>query len=953
MTYIYNFADVQAGDLAMAGGKGVGLGNLVRAGLPVPPGFVLTTEAYESFVEANGIQARIEELATLPPEAAPQDYDEASAAIRQLFKGGTMPAAIAYELAAAYERLRDGGGGGGAHDDDGDGGGAQDDDGGGGPAVGRAGEVPVAVRSSATAEDLASASFAGQQETHLNVRGAEALDAAVVDCWASLWTARAMAYRDREGIAPGGVRLAVVVQRMVKADAAGVMFTANPANGRRDQTVISAAWGLGESVVSGTVTTDDLVVEAATGRVLSRRTAEKEVMTVYAEDAADGASDGGAGERAEGAGGAGGTVEQPVPAALRNRAVLDDDAAVTLARYGSRIADYFGSPQDIEWARAGGDFFMLQSRPITALPEPVGDTPDTWPLPYPKGMYFRASIVEQLPDPLSPLFADLIDGSVTRSLKALLNEAVGSEVVREGEVGLPTVNGYAYYYYRSAAMWRVMGKIGPAMLALARGKAHMGVAGWREFSHPRYKQVLKDWSAKPLGELPGEELLEGVRTLLDAGTVYYTAVESVIPIAAASELSFRAFYDKLVRRAGDPPAETFLLGYDSEPIRAEKSLYDLAAWAREVEGLAPAILNQPTAALGESQGTWLPPAGMDAALWQQWRPRFQAHLDRFGHAVYNLDFASPLPADDPSALLDTVKFYLRGQGNNPYERQRLSAARREDQTERILARLGRTRLGRSRRAPFIGLLRWAQKSAPVREDALADVGLAWPLIRRMLLELGQRLVYSGVIDRPADVFWLRQSELQSAVEFGLAAPQLPGSTEPAERVAAPAAVAITGAARPVRAGVVEERKMLWRGQAKAAPPQLLPETRWMKGAFESMMPARSQDQQGDVITGVGASAGRVSAPARVLGGPQDFGRMSPGEVLVARITTPAWTSLFAMASGVVTDVGGPLSHSSIVAREYGIPAVLGTGVATQRLTSGQQITVDGDAGTVTVEPPPA
>ncbi|MGO4857626.1 PEP/pyruvate-binding domain-containing protein [Arthrobacter sp. 2MCAF14] len=934
MTYIYNFADVQAADVAVAGGKGVGLGNLVRAGLPVPPGFVLTTAAYEAFVDANGIQARIQELATLPSEAAPQDYEDASAAIRDLFTGGTMPAAIAYELAAAYERLRDDGDGGGGRDGGSRGGDGRDDG------------APVAVRSSATAEDLTSASFAGQQETYLNVRGAEALDAAVVDCWSSLWTARAMAYRNREGIAPGDVRLAVVVQRMVEAEAAGVMFTANPANGRRDQIVISAAWGLGESVVSGTVTTDDLVVEAGTGRVLSRRTADKEVMTVYA----DGAEDRGAAHQAaDGAARQGGTTEQPVPATLRNQAVLDDGAAAALARYGTRISDYFGTPQDIEWARADGNFFMLQSRPITALPEPVADTPDTWPLPYPKGLYFRASIVEQLPDPLSPLFADLIDGSVTRSLKTLMNEAVGSDVVRDGDVGLPTINGYAYYYYRSSAMWRVMGKAPGAMLALAQGKAHMGMTGWREFSHPRYKEVLKDWSAKSAAELSGEELLEGVRTLLDAGTVYYTAVESVIPIAATSEISFRAFYDKLIRRAGDPPAETFLLGYDSEPIRAEKSLYDLAAWAREVEGLAPAILHQATAALAESQRSWLPPAGMDPALWQQWHPRFQAHLDRFGHAVYNLDFASPVPADDPSPLLDTVKFYLRGQGNDPHERQRLSAARREDQTERVLARLGQTRLGRSRKAPFIRLLRWAQKSAPIREDALADVGLAWPLIRRMLLELGQRLVYSGVITRPADVFWLRQQELQSAVEFGLTAPQPLGTAEPL----APVAVAITGAVRPVRADVVEERKMLWRGQAKAAAPQLLPETRWMKRTFESMMPARSQDQPGDVIKGVGASAGRVSAPARVLGGPQDFGQMAPGEVLVARITTPAWTSLFAMASAVVTDVGGPLSHSSIVAREYGIPAVLGTGVATQRLTSGQQITVDGDAGTVTVEHPPA
>ena len=461
---------------------------------------------------------------------------------------------------------------------------------------------------------------------------------------------------------PDTVRLAVVVQQMVDAEAAGVMFTANPANGRRDQTVISAAWGLGESVVSGSVTTDDVVVEAGTGRVLSRRTADKEVMTVYAER---------------------GTREQPVPAARRRQPVLDDRAAAELAGYGTRIAEHFGTPQDIEWARAGGEFFILQSRPITALPEPAADIPDTWPVPYRHGLYFRASIVEQLPDPLSPLFADLIDGSVSRSLRALMADAVGKNVIREDDVGLPTINGYAYYYYRNSGMWRVMGKSLTAMRALARGKAHMGVAGWREFSHPRYEQVIKDWSAKPVGELSGEELLAGVQTLLDAGTVYYTAVQSIIPIAATSEISFRAYYDKFVRRDGDPPAQTFLLGYDSEPIRAEKSLYDLAAWARDVPGLAPAILNEPTAALAGPQRTGFPPAGVDPALWQQWQARFQEHLGRFGHAVYNLDFVSPVPADDPSPLLETVKFYLRGQGNDPYERQRLSAARREDETSRI------------------------------------------------------------------------------------------------------------------------------------------------------------------------------------------------------------------------------------------------------------------------------
>lgn len=883
MMYVKELGDVGQDAIAAAGGKAVGLGGLIQAGLPVPPGFVLTTAAYSGFVAGNHLDAAIQDLATLQPDAAPQDYEDASARISSLFSNGTMPAAIQAELEAAYARL------------------------GGGTAV--------SVRSSATAEDLASASFAGQQETYLNVHGTEALTRAVINCWASLWTARAMAYRAREGVGPDQVRLAVVVQQMVEADAAGVMFTANPANGRRDQTVISAAWGLGEAVVGGTVTTDDLVVESATGRVLSRQTADKDVMTVPTEN---------------------GTAEQPVAEARRRAPVLDDAAAADLARYGQRSAGHFGAPQDIEWARAGGRFFLLQSRPITALPEPAADVPDTWPVPYPKGMYFRASIVEQMPDPLTPLFADLIDGSVTRSLSALMNQMLGSKSVRDGEMRFPTINGYAYYYYRNRAMLRMTGKTVPALGALFSGKAHMGITGWRDYSHPRYERVVRDWSVTPPSELSGDRLLAGVQALLDAGTVYYTAVQSIIPLAAMSELSFRAFYDKGVQRRGDPPAQAFLLGFDSEPIRAEKSLYDLAGWARSDPALVAALLERPTAELAECQRTGSAPEGVDDVLWQEWRFTFQEHLHLYGHAVYNLDFATPVPADDPSAQLETVKFYLRGQGTDPHERQRLLTERRESLTREMAARLGPRR-----RALFFRLLRWAQEAAPIREDALADVGLAWPLLRRMLLELGRRLVSSGVLAAPEDVFWLRHQELRSAVDFGLA------------QAGALGGAAIAGADRPVRAAAVEQRKMLWRGQAKAAAPQMLPESKWMERSFGSWMPAGSQHQAGDVIKGAGASSGKVTAQARVLRGPEDFGLMQPGEVLVARITTPAWTPLFAMASAVVTDVGGPLSHSSIVAREYGIPAVLGTGVATQRLAAVQQVTVDGDAGTVTIRHPAA
>jgi phosphohistidine swiveling domain-containing protein len=365
---------------------------------------------------------------------------------------------------------------------------------------------------------------------------------------------------------------------------------------------------------------------------------------------------------------------------------------------------------------------------------------------------------------------------------------------------------------------------------------------------------------------------------------------------------FTWFYDSVVRTKDDPPAPVFLLGYDSAPIRAEKSLYDLATWTRSHQELAESLLALPAQRFFEKA------VESEDPVWHEWHTRFQTHLATYGHVVYNLDFMNPVPADDPVPLLETLRFFVSGKGVDPYERQQSSAARREAATAAVLPRLDPARA-----KPFRRLLHWAQRVAPVREDALADVGLAWPQLRRMLAEIGRRLRQAGVVNEPDDVYWLRRSEIEDGV--GNLVDQ------------------------------VEQRKQLWRGQLRATPPQLLPKGGW-GDMFRRWMPAASEEQTGDLIKGTGASAGTITALARVLGGPKDFGQMQPGDVLVASITTPAWTSLFAMASAVVTDIGGPLSHSSIVAREYGIPAVLGTAVATRRIRSGQMIKVDGDAGTV-------
>jgi len=297
-----------------------------------------------------------------------------------------------------------------------------------------------------------------------------------------------------------------------------------------------------------------------------------------------------------------------------------------------------------------------------------------------------------------------------------------------------------------------------------------------------------------------------------------------------------------------------------------------------------------------------------------------------------MDFVNAVPADAPAPLIETLKFYMQGQGTSPYHRQQAAVERRVQATQTMLGRLGPVR-----RAIFSKLLAWAQKSAPPREDALAAVGLGWPLLRRLLLELGRRLVETGAIAERDDVFWLEAAEVSQAA----------ATLDLAKAAKATKATEVGESRMDSLDDLVAERKMQWRGQMRVTPPQVLPKDSFLN-RFERFMPAVSTDQAGAVIKGVAVGEGKVTATARVLHGPEDFGTLQPGEVLVAGTTTPAWTPLFVMASAIVTDIGGPLSHSSIVAREYGIPAVLGTGVATKLIQSGQLITVDGDAGTVTL-----
>lgn len=856
-TYILPLSDPQA-DLATAGGKGASLARLVQAGLPIPDGFHITTTAYREFVEANKLMPQIMKAVDEVDPQQPSTLEAASATIRHDFAKAEIPTNLANAIRQAYTALP------GKH-------------------------PPVAVRSSATAEDLPEASFAGQQETFLNVHGESALLESVRKCWASLWTARAIAYRLRQGIRSDSVALAVVVQMLIPAEAAGILFTANPLTGKRSEMVLNAAWGLGEAIVGGQVTPDMITIDKVNRQVLQRETASKQVMTIQCDS---------------------GTEERSVPDLLKDKAVLSDAQAQKLARYGMQIEHLYGMPMDIEWALADGKYSILQARPITGLPP----APVEWIPPHPKHTYMRTSLADLMPDPLRPLFVTLGIPTLLQQMQVMGKRVIGGEPVL-GDEYYTIINNYAYLggSFPFKAWFWILFRLFPAMPRLLRRLVPI----WRDEMHPEYQAFVARMKQKKTAELSNMELWQAAQETLDAAMYYVTALLfATMGASSGSEILLTKAYEALVMREGDPPVATLLMGWDSIPIRAEKSLYDLAIACREDPVLLEYLLHTDSEQIIVQMKSDQTPARIDADAWNELITRFTRHMEQFGHIIFQLDFSEDLPLDHPEPMFENIKMYLRGEGVNPHERQQASEARRIQTAESALERLKGLR-----RWAFKLALKAGQSMSEVREDALADIGLGYPILRAMLRELGARFMKAGIIEQADDIFWLEKEEVTAMVAAG--------DGYLVERVT--------------------ERKAAWQRFKAATPPPILPlKKRYMGMKVETFLAHADGGNAGDALKGVATSPGVVTAPARVLHGPDDFDQMRPGEVLVAGTTTPAWTPLFAMASAVVTDIGGPLSHGSIVAREYGIPAVMGTGAATRRIQSGQMITVDGSSGVVTL-----
>jgi phosphohistidine swiveling domain-containing protein len=825
--------ELTAADLTEAGGKGANLGELRHAGFSVPDGFVITTAAYALAAEAAGVTG------------------ETPATARVRLAGSPVPAGIADVVRAAYRAL---------------------------------GASSVAVRSSATAEDLPDASFAGQQDTVLGVRGEEAVLDAVRTCWASLWNERAVAYRQTHDVPARGLRLAVVVQRMVEAESAGVLFTADPITGRRRRAAIEAVRGLGEQLVSGAVNPDRFMVNTRTGDVLERH-----------------------GE------------------------TLSDAQLRELATVGARIERHFGRPQDIEWAiDKGGKLWIVQSRDITTLyplPPTAPESEDDL------RVYFSANVAQGVFDPFTPMGLQTF-----RLLSSGLATAIGSRV-RDPAAGAPL--------YAESAM-RVFIDLTPVLRNPFGRELPGRVMSVMEFrSKAIFAKLLEDPRLRPrgsksrsrlrvigaalhtgapqnalrallrpdatrkrlLGEL--DRALADVRVpdtlaeridayedlILNFPPKYFPRmVGMVIPGVASYALANRL----LGAHAKPGELQTVLRGLPHNPTtEMDLALWNIALAARDDPASRDALSARSPAELSaQYRARSLPP------LLQREMTSF---LERYGHrAIAEIDLGVKRWSEDPAHLLGAIANYIRlGDEATAPDVQFARGAREAEAMIKTLT----ARLHGPRRIVLRFLLGRVRLLSGLREQPKFQIMRVFALGHALIAPVGADLTARGLLAAGDDVFFLNLPELRRAF-----------------------------AGEDLRKTVMERREVYRREQSRRHIPRVL-----LSDGTDAETELPTATDAG--IRGTPASPGIARGIARVIRSPVGA-RLEPGEVLVAPSTDPGWTPLFLTAGALVMEMGGMMSHGAVVAREYGIPAVVGVPDATDRIATGELISVDGSAGTV-------
>ncbi|RFU83234.1 phosphoenolpyruvate synthase [Streptomyces triticagri] len=872
---VRDLSDIRPEQVAEAGGKGAQLGALTRIeDVRGPDGFCVTTDAFRRIAaQVPSFEDRLDELASLDPD----DRDgirTLAAQLRRTVEAVAVPDDLAAEITGAVERH------GAGH--------------------------AYAVRSSATAEDLPTASAAGQQDTWLNVVGPAQILRHISRCWASLYTERAVTYRRRNGIDERAVQLAVVVQRMVVPDASGILFTADPVSGDRTVATVDAGFGLGESLVSGLVNPD--VLRVRDGQVVERTIATKERAVRAVEG--------------------GGTGEVAIEPRRQRSPVLTDAQAVRLVRLGRRIEAHFGRPQDIEWCLADGEFVIVQSRPITTLfPVPeagtrTGTTTGATPGGPDKQVYVSVGHQQMMTDAMRPLGI-----SVWQLTSMAPMQQAGGRLWVDVTPRVASPAG-------RAALLELMGRGDPLTSdALQTVLDRDGFAPWLPDSTPGRPPA----SAAPIDTDPAivTELVERARASLDAlqrDIRTKTGPELFDFLLEAFEEHKRILTDPLSLQAIMAGMEaTWWLNDRLRDWLGEKNAADtltLSAPGNITSEMGLALLDvadvirpypEVVAFLGAVQGDDFLDTGELAKLpgGAEARDALRDYLHRYGmRCVGEIDITRPRWSERPGAvvpaLLDNVRNFGPGEAERRFEQGRQRAeAKAKDVTTRLRAlpdgdhKAEEAERMIDRVRTFIGY----------REYPKYAIISRYFVYRKALLAEAERLVGAGVLGAKEDIGHLTFEELHEVVRTNRVDDRL-----------------------------IEERKAAFRRYEALTPPRVL------TSDGEAVTGSHRRDDVPDgALAGLAVSAGTVEGRARIVLDLADA-EFAPGDILVTAHTDPSWSPLFVSVAALVTEVGGLMTHGAVIAREYGLPAVVGVPEATRRIRDGQRIRVHGTEGYVEILP---
>lgn len=758
---------------------------------------------------------------------------------------------------------------------------------------------PVAVRSSALDEDGPATSFAGQHDTILGVVGLDAVLAAIERTWASLRSDVALAYRRDHGVPEEGLALAVLVQRLVVADASGVAFSADPVSGRRDRMIVNATWGLGESLVAGHVTPDGWTLAKEDLQVVETRPSEKAKMTVLTE---------------------GRTVELAVPTFLCARPALTDADLAAVAELTRGLEAHQGWPVDVEFALADGELFLLQCRPVTALPDPtpgsvaapddpLAGLPTPWSEPddaercWERDRVHFPGQVTMLDQELAHLVYDV---GLTHGLRTYGTPAA-----------FQSRRFWTRFYASQAAIelteaerpaWRMRGEA--AYAEIDAGLENVWNWRWR----PEIEAHLAFWDGFDLRGADGEALLTHLDATYGRLVRLWQLHFEIFFATGRARRAFVALYRELFEEASELDAAGLLQGRATLTTRAGEAL-----WAvRDAIGAVPGLGEEVVALPADEVLAAL--AGRDDAA--AVREALDAYLSEFGRRTLFIALSAPSLSEDPTPVIAMLQDALRRPEHDAGARRTEVAAEGE---RRVAAARQRLRgYPEPVRAAFEERLAAGLSAFVASEEHnfLLDYGTT-AAARSVVLEVGRRLADAAAIFAPEDVVHLTWDELRA-----------------------------TWAASPVldRRALIAERQRELRTFADVDPPETVgapPSTVAPNDdAYAGGTPPETREP--DVVTGTPGARGLARGRARVLRDLRDAGRLRPGEILVATTTSQPWTPLFGIAAGLVTDAGGVLSHTAVIAREYGLPAVVGTDVGTRRIRDGMLIEVDGDRGQVRI-----